>query len=533
MTALLTLTLLFVSCGNPGETNACTSHVDNNGDGICDSAGCGTDVPLSPNADYTVNLSFYDGTLIDDVVFLYVYKGEESVHMKRITDSTYTFNLPRDNYTFEIDSYGTYIYDTEMASFSKTKTEVDLVLFNALTAPHEISVPCEPHKLLDGKCLRCGMAEDEEGYILADGISAGASLVPLYKGERSYFIFTPTESGVYKFTTVTDGCVIGNFGMPMIVQPHNISELVNNAFTATIPETAIGNDGGGTLQMVIGIDTDTADKAVILIERISDVPSEIGFTEMPIDSVAKKYTDLLNNEFVDIDITKANTVVYNETDGYYHYGSLNGPVVFIKITASGNSYLDSFEFPSLETVITTGGRLCAIFYENGEIVRKESYNAMIEEYASLVGSRGLVPLDKALADAVRNAGEYMGWWTDNSIFGDNRINVESAWLFACAYISENEYGYSSAPIELSPMEGVDFAISADADAEVYMSVAPDKGTSVKLSFKDAEGVTVTVGGIDYSADSNGYIDITVTEESLITVKSDKAGVIHFTAVSKA
>ena len=525
--------ILLASCGEPETPDGCTSHVDNDGDGICDTEGCGADVPLSATADYTVNLSNYDGSPITEVVYLYVYRGDESVHMKRITESTYTFNLPRDNYTFEIDSYGEFVYDVNEAVLTKTDLTCDLVLYGATSAPQQISVKCTPHKDKDGdgKCDRCKVKDEEEGYIHAVGVCTGASLVSLDKGERTYFIFTPTESGVYKFSTPTSGCIIGNYGMPQIVQMHNISELENNSFTSTVRDGAINVGEGGTLQMVIGIDTDTADSAVILIERISDAPVEIGFTDMPIDPVAKKYTDLLNNEFVDIDITKAVTVVYSESDGYYHFGSESGPVVFIKITASGNSYLNNFEFPSFETIISTS-RICANIYDGETLVRRESYNAMIEEYIKLVGSRGLVPLDKSLADAVKKAGEHMGWWSSNSIFGENRINTESAWLFACAYLNENVFGYEVAPIELMPKANVDFAISCDGESAVYMTVSPDTGKRVNISFEDCDGVTVTVDGTEYTPDADGNIEITITATATVTVMANIAGEIHFTCVEE-
>ena len=522
---------LLSSCGETpeGEESVCTSHVDDNADGVCDTEGCGAAVELSANADYTVNLSHYDGAPISEVVILYVYRGEESVHMKRITDSTYTFNLPRDNYTFLLDTYGEYVYDAKDAVLTKTATTANVTLYSALAAPQQISVECTTHKDADsdGKCDRCAVKGEGEGYIRAEGISVGASLVNLYKGERNYFIFTPTESGVYKIYTATEGCIIGNYGMPQIVQPHNISEIENNSFTTVVRDTAIGSGEGGTLQLVIGIDTDTADTAVIIVERVSDPPVEIGFTDMPVDPVAKKYTDLLNNEFVDIDIKKAVTVVYNEADGYYHYNNENGPVVFIKITSSGNSNLEGFEFPSFETVISTG-RLCANFYEGDTVVRRESYNAMIEEYIKLVGSRGLVPLDKALADAIRNAGEYMGWWTTNSIFGDNKIHTDSAWLFACAYLSEDVAGFKSAPIELSPKDAA-YAVKAEEGSTVYMTVTVESGKNATFTFKNAEGITVTVNGTEYTPDGDGYIEVKITGTADVSVTSQKAGEISFTS----
>lgn len=55
---VLSMALCFVACGTPEEqptpeTSACTEHVDNDGDGICDTAGCGATVqkPGTPEDD--------------------------------------------------------------------------------------------------------------------------------------------------------------------------------------------------------------------------------------------------------------------------------------------------------------------------------------------------------------------------------------------------------------------------------------------------------------------------------------------------
>ena len=114
--ALLALCAVFcmafsiTACQRP-EDNVCTSHVDADSDGVCDNEGCGEPVPLSPTADYTVNLTSYGDAPFTDLVFLTIYKGGEIVNQHRMIEPTYTLNLPRDNYILEIDSYDAYIYE--------------------------------------------------------------------------------------------------------------------------------------------------------------------------------------------------------------------------------------------------------------------------------------------------------------------------------------------------------------------------------------------------------------------------------------
>ncbi len=535
--AVFCMIFSITSCTVP-EDNTCTSHTDENGDGVCDNEGCGEAVQLSETADYTVNLTLYGGAPLEDLVFLYIYKGDETVLSKRLTEPTYTVNLPRDNYTFEIDSYETYDYDESLAVFSPTRTRADIVMYNVLGTAQQISIGCHNHVdvAADGKCDKCGSSMDSQNgddrYIKAPNLSVGASLVTLYENERTYFVFTPTEGGIYKFTCICDGeFTFGNYGMPQIVLSENISEVTDGSFTATVQNGAIGTDGGGTLQMVLGINSN-AKNAVIVIERLGNPPVELPFIDLHASPSAKKYTDLLNNEFRDIDITESVTVVYNENDGYYHYLNENGPLVFAKITVGGNSYLsDEFQFPSFETVCTTD-RMCCYFYEDGTVVRKESYNTLISEYAALAGARGLVPLDKTLADAIKNTGDYKGWWSDNSIFGSNNVNSDVAWLFACAYIEENAFGYEFAPIELSPKDEADFAVLLNGQDGCYINVAVEESSTALLSFKNADGVTVIVGGTEYTADSDGNIEISLSAAAEIEIRCDETMELHFTCIAE-
>ena len=45
---ILTLALMLASCGGT-PTTECTEHIDADGDGICDTAGCGTAVEKKPD----------------------------------------------------------------------------------------------------------------------------------------------------------------------------------------------------------------------------------------------------------------------------------------------------------------------------------------------------------------------------------------------------------------------------------------------------------------------------------------------------
>ena len=72
-------------------------------------------------------------------------------------------------------------------------------------------------------------------------------------------------------------------------------------------------------------------------------------------------------------------------------------------------------------------------------------------------------------------------------------------------------------------------MKAEADRAVYINASCDTGKSVTLSFEDAEGVTVTVNGTEYTADADGCIEIKISGATKISVKSENAGEIRFTS----
>ena len=116
-------------------------------------------------------------------------------------------------------------------------------------------------------------------------------------------------------------------------------------------------------------------------------------------------------------------------DGYYHLNTSDGPVVFIRLS-SANPYMADFK-----TICDTT-RICAyLYHEDGSFDQRVSYNEMILEYLTVANEDGVVPLNSQLADMVKTAGDYMGWWnfSDNlDIFGDKIVDPAVAWLFACA-----------------------------------------------------------------------------------------------------
>lgn len=124
-------------------------------------------------------------------------------------------------------------------------------------------------------------------------------------------------------------------------------------------------------------------------------------------------------------------VVYNENDGYYHVGTIDGPLLLADML-SGSQWSNSTIYE-----ISLEGK-CKL--ENGK-----DYTALIEKYAILASNStvGYCPVTKELADAFKDIVAELG-------HEDAKTN-KNQWLELCVYYS----AYGTGGVELStPTYGV-------------------------------------------------------------------------------
>lgn len=418
--------------------------------------------------DYTVKLTNYKGeALVTVAVVDFVDENGNVLQQKRVgQDGTAVFSANPGNYTATIlflDAKASYAYDEADAVFTATKTVAEIKVYSEPTGGKQtIYIPCLNHVTnseADLYCAFCGteIGSDYDGRGAYDAVAVGegATLVQIDRAEGSFFIFTPTRGGEYQISLIADGeTTFGNYGSPHFVLEYNVADVVNGSFKEIVPNSSIGEGQGGTVQIVLGVTSEAAEKAVIVIERTGNYNPGVPYTEIEADPSLEAYVAEAGT-YVDIDVTEAvNNIFYNEADGYYHYGSAMGPVVLVKIgvvteeAGIKNASLPEFSFVSYETICSTDS-MCKYFYdENGNVVKKERYNNLINTYVSLAGTctvsysenesveYKVVPLDQDLANAIKNTAEHKMWFDSFAgIFGANasQVNPELAWLYACCY----------------------------------------------------------------------------------------------------
>jgi len=340
--------------------------------------------------------------------------------------------LPADEYQIELvftDSGIRCYYDKSSAVVSAQKTSVEIVLMSMLGDESTSLFTNSP-------------VTGENKEFTAHHVAVGSTYIPVDAQDRNFLLFTPEKAGTYQFTLDSKDFQIGYYGSPFFVQTQSLEEAPENKFIVSVSEGMIGAGATGTTVLVIGIDTVNAgsEGCVLSIERVGDPEHTIEdepWTQYPTTAVLSPYKlELAAGQKLNyIDITAStdkHTVVFSETDGFYHYGSETGPVVLMHLGKKA-------PYISLQTVIMGDGPMggapirCYFYDDDGNFVKKEDYTDILREYFdNMDQDYGVYPLTKDLVYIIENG--CSRWWNQNSpdfIFTD--CNPELGWMFALCY----------------------------------------------------------------------------------------------------
>lgn len=379
---------------------------------------------------YSVTVQDYLGNALHDVV-VNVFQENEEVDMKVAKDGKATFSLPAGNYTFTLSpTKGTLHYDQAVCNLSPATPDVTITLYAVAdkTLPL-VSPAATPEVDAEGN----GTYPTQDAPILGEGATycelIGAN-------EMTYFVFQPSRGGVYKVSFIADGGAdIGYYGMPINIFETKLLDTVDNTVEISVRDDSVNAETPNqTIQLVFGIlpESGTTD-CIVTIERIGDIqlsPADMPWQEYNATQV-KAFEGTHGNTLVDIDVTDLDLkVIFNESDGFYHLGTADGPVVFIRIN-SASPYLDSL------VTITEHTRLGVYIYDDDKnFVRKESYHNMLDAYNAICDDNGVCPLTPELEYMIKQFGNSNDWWNFSEgrhIFRDKIVPPETAWLFICCY----------------------------------------------------------------------------------------------------
>ena len=403
---------------------------------------------LSKTAVYKVKVLGVDGQpATEGVIVRFLKDGQEQLQ-KTDASGVATKEMDRGDYTVEImfiDQSQSYYYDTADLTLSATKTELTVELAYKTEDPIKLYYGAEELDYYDAYC-----------------VNAGRTFVPLAAGGRSYFLFTPREAGVYRLSVVGQTHAVGYYGSTFFIQEHNIGTADGNATLVTVSPNMIGTGDTGTTVFVIGVDNpENAQTNVMLqVERVSAyVDTSIPVQVYQTTGKLTPWTLPENAVISGFDLTASTdtyALVLDEATGFYHLGSVEGPLVLVCLGEASNSWLNYAA--SYDTILQTVGVNKYFTDEDGNYTHREDYTQCLVDY---IGNRdlatgqytggcvdrasGLYPLTADLMYIIQQNGDYAGWWDishDGYLFedingvSDLSINPEIAWLFMCVFMQE-------------------------------------------------------------------------------------------------
>lgn len=341
----------------------------------------------------------------------------EGVAAKDLPDGDYTVELSFTSDTIE------YHYDKTDLTLSADKKELTVTLAK-LPSTQETTLTVGTKQLN------------------AYAVDTGCTYLTLNKGERNYYLFTPTVAGKYEFSLSDSTAVLGYYGAPHFVQErHAGDEPKDGKFAINVKASMIGTGDTGTSVFVLGVDAGDSENVTLSIQRLGEPDWDVSdepWTTYNTTVKLSKYTLPSGASLKDFDLTADSYKLVKDDNGWYHLNSKNGPLVLMRL-GEKSAYLDDFK------TIVEKSRVGKYFFdEDGKFIRKESYNECLLEYIEVMDEKeGVYPLTDDLKYIIQQRGDYYGWFDAEGtqyLFkdqnGDNvpGINAEISWLFPCCYI---------------------------------------------------------------------------------------------------
>ena len=441
--------------------------------------------------DYTVRVENTNSDTISGVV-VSIYSADGTLAGRNVTDkngSVVFSELLAADYTVTVESTSpktTYYYDSSAACLSAEKNTVTVTVYTTLENPEE------------------GIYGNIPDGTLAYYLVPGSYHARVEEG-MTYFVIELSRKGIYSVSCSSEADVtIGNYGNPYYVMENDISTDNETGKSFTI------KCEGDRVLFVAGISSESTADVILSTKYISELPNDplyAPWTFIQAENLPAA-TVLPDNTYLSaLDITDENLSVVLAEDGYYHLGTSEGPVVYVRVNTASD-YLDAF------TAICDKTNFGWYKYDGETFVAKECFNELILAYGEVSDTNlGVCPLTEELAYAIRSFGEYNKWWdfsSDRHIFGTDAFKVvkENAWLFAAGTVHlDTEAGTTGEATNVLGVRSVG-KFTIVAGGTLYYSSA--EATDVTVTIADTEGnLTVSYAGNEYKAE-NGVITFTLT-----------------------
>lgn len=364
-------------------------------------------------------------------IFVKIMQNGEQVKMYPYKGEFLSMGLEVGTYQVVLDLSqlsGSYTFDESLCVLTPEKRSASIRLFQS--NPKETTV-----------FVGYPISADYSAYYVKEG----ATKVTLTPNDYTFFIFAPANAAIYTITYEDNSDLTISYhgnsffvqGLDLSADTASISKL-ENGLAVSVYASELGGE------YVFAVKSDSATSCILKIKNAGDPGTRI--TDEPwtpyledTEMVEKQLNTTVSGTYTAIDLTDLSVkAIFNESDGYYHLGSKDGPVIFIDLTTD-SQFVDSIQ------TICANQRMGAYIYDiNGNLVEKRSYNELFIQYGMAAPGEDpikdpiRIPLTQKLAEAIQSFGDKNGWWdpmSTTNIFASlgAPYNQEYAWLLFCGY----------------------------------------------------------------------------------------------------
>ena len=389
--------------------------------------------------EYTVNAVDYFGNPVSGVKITFSQNGSIKATANVVNGSATKRLLPG---TYTVGVAGNYATPGATVSESQTTAQVTII---------------------SGVSGETATVNGENAPVLSLGATY---VVPAAYSADNFFVFVPEVSGRYQFTFLTNKLLV-SATMIESYQGANLQFPMDQTNTLNDPEqTVLGNSYNNSqntfvvnirdknlgASYVLGLKQ--ARDAVIVITRIGDAMTD----ETDIDPVAYEPVDAIdwkssfgagtNFTYIDPLTQKAKDVKYVKgTDGYYHLGDANGPILYVNLGQSA-PYLKMSDAMAVTDEEAVYLLIEVLRDANGKAYARTSYNECLTQYVKArCTNTDVYPLTDDLIMILKFASKDKGWAEydnekkdylfKNSETGERipGADPDLAWMYAVCYIA--------------------------------------------------------------------------------------------------
>ncbi len=383
-----------------------------------------------PKIEYTVTVVDGKGSALSGIEVVFTKAGAEVAKVTTDNSGKATAKLESGVYDFTLGG-DSYYLSSDVSTLTASAPAANVKLVPYASSPAFV-YPGQENK---------EPANGNPGVLAGVyAMDVGSVRLSVEKDKMRYVFFAPKEGAVYRIYTDSDKVEVGYYGGSFFVYQNNTGKMLEDG---KMELEVLHSQVGGTLVLGFKSTSAAVTECTVTIERYGDMGitiDELEWVPYKPDAVFEKIETpegyLVSMDlavWTPFDATATEIPVYfNEKDGYYHLESADGPLLYVRI-GSKSSYQDA-----LTAIAGTTNLGLYIYDENGEFLRKERYNEIVEAYAAAADDKySVYPLDKDLYYILKRF-EEEGWYdktSPNYIFKEEEIIVMpfNGWLFACGY----------------------------------------------------------------------------------------------------